>query len=227
MLQIPNYISIVFLFTVLIAIGFIYRASRSNKPFLIVLLCWVILQSVLGYSQFYVNFISVPPRFILAVLPPVLTICFLLFSRKGKLFLNSLDQKILTLLHVVRIPVELVLYWLFLNKQVPELMTFAGRNLDILSGLTAPLIYYFYFMKKSMKPWIFLVWNLVCLGLLFTIVVNAIFSAPFSFQQFAFDQPNRAVFYFPFNLLPSVVVPIVLFSHVALIRQTILKLSST
>jgi hypothetical protein len=41
----------------------------------------------------------------------------------------------------------------------------------------------------------------------------------FPFQQFAFDQPNIAVLYFPFIWLPSCVVPLVLLSHLAAIRQ--------
>ena len=55
------------------------------------------------------------------------------------------------------------------------------------------------------------------------IVVNAILSAPFTFQQFAFDQPNVAVLYFPFVWLPCFIVPVVLFSHLVLIRQLLKK----
>ncbi|HEX5025988.1 MAG TPA: hypothetical protein VFV68_11990, partial [Agriterribacter sp.] len=66
-----------------------------------------------------------------------------------------------------------------------------------------------------------LLWNFICLALLINIVVNAVLSAPFPFQQFAFDQPDIAVLYFPFNWLPAVVVPIVLLSHLATIRQII------
>ena len=40
------------------------------------------------------------------------------------------------------------------------------------------------------------------LALLVNIVGNAILSAPFQFPQFAFDQPNHAVLYFPFIWLP-------------------------
>jgi hypothetical protein len=57
------------------------------------------------------------------------------------------------------------------------------------------------------------------LGLLINIVVNAALSAPSVVQQFAFEQPNIAILYFPFNLLPAVIVPLVLFSHLAAIRQ--------
>ena len=126
-------------------------------------------------------------------------------------------------MHIVRVPVELILYWLFLNKVVPQLMTFEGRNFDIAAGLTAPLVYYFGFIKKSLSKKIIIAWNFICLALLLNIVVNAVLAAPTFFQQFAFDQPNIAILYFPFNLLPAVVVPLVLLSHLAAIRQLLNK----
>lgn len=94
-------------------------------------------------------------------------------------------------------------------------MTFEGRNFDILSGLTAPIIFYFGFVTKQLDRKVILIWNFICLALLINIVVVAILSAPFPFQQFAFDQPNIAVLYFPFNWLPSCVVPLVLLSHLS------------
>ncbi len=33
-------------------------------------------------------------------------------------------------------------------------------------------------------------------------------------QLFAFDQPNRGVSYFPFVLLPSMIVPIAMYAHI-------------
>ena len=98
-------------------------------------------------------------------------------------------------------------------------MTFEGRNFDILAGLTAPLVYYFGFIKPRLSRKTMLAWNFICLLLLINIIVNAVLSAPFPFQQFAFDQPNIAVLYFPFIWLPCCVVPLVLFAHLAAIRQ--------
>jgi hypothetical protein len=144
-------------------------------------------------------------------------------TARGKNYIDSFDLSTLTILHTIRIPVEIVLFWLFLNKAVPELMTFEGRNFDILSGLTAPLIFYYGFVKKNMGKKPILIWNFLCLGLLINIIVIALLSAPFRFQRFAFDQPNIAVLYFPFNWLPTCIVPLVLFSHLAAIRQLLIK----
>jgi hypothetical protein len=177
---------------------------------LVILSVWLTLEGIVGYSGFYTVTNTLPPRFIFLILIPVLLIIATFFTEPGKQFIDSLDVKWLTLLHVVRIPVELVLYWLFLNKAVPELMTFEGRNLDILSGLTAPIVFYFGYVKKSLGKYALLAWNIVCLGLLVNIVSNAVLSAPFPFQKFAFDQPNIAVLYFPFVWLPCCIVPLVL-----------------
>ena len=140
-------------------------------------------------------------------------------TKKGESFIDSLPLINLTYLNIVRVPVELVLYWLFLNKAIPEGMTFSGRNFDILVGVTAPFIAYFGLRQQKIERKIILIWNFIALGLLLNIVINAVLSAPFKFQKFAFDQPNIAVLNFPFSWLPAYIVPTVLFGHLASIRQ--------
>jgi hypothetical protein len=217
--NLPIYISVVFGLTTILTIFLFYVATRNSKKTLIILLIWLALQTVIGLSDFYTITNTIPPRFLLLVMPPLGLIIALFATSRGRKYIDNLNLKTLTVLHTIRIPVELVLFWLFSNKVVPELMTFEGRNFDIISGLTAPLIFYFGFVTQTLSKKIVLVWNVICLALLINIVVNAIFSAPFPFQKFAFDQPNVAVLYFPFVWLPSCVVPLVLFSHLTAIRQ--------
>lgn len=216
-------ISIFFALTTCLAVFIFYKATNHSKGALAIILIWMMAQSILSLSGFYKVTNTLPPRFILLVAPPVLFIAVLFITRSGKKFIDSLQPKFLTLLHVFRIPVELVLFWLFLHRAVPQIMTFEGRNLDIISGLTAPFIFYFGFIKKSLSNKTLLLWNVVCLGLLINIVTIAILSAPFQFQKFAFDQPNVAVLYFPFVWLPCCIVPLVLLSHLAVIRQLLLS----
>lgn len=224
--SLPLYVSLVFGLTTLLTGWLFYRAARQSKATLLVLLVWMSLQAALGLSGFYQKTDSVPPHFPVLIVPPVLLIVGLLLTRRGRGFIDNLRLDRLTWLHVVRIPVELVLFWLFLRKVVPEVMTFEGRNFDILSGLTAPVVYYFGFVKGSLPGSVLLVWNLICLGLLINIILTAILSAPSPFQQLAFNQPNVAIQYFPFVWLPSVVVPVVLLAHVAAIWQLVQKTST-
>lgn len=217
--NLPTYISIVFVLTTMLTVALFYKAANNSKITLVILLAWLILQGFIGSSGFYQVTDSVPPRFLLLLLPPLLFIILLFTTSKGRQYIDSLNTSTLTMLHIVRVPVEVVLFWLFVNKTVPELMTFEGRNFDIISGLTSPLIFYFGFIKNRINKKLILIWNVICLGLLINIIANAILSAPFPFQKFAFDQPNIAVLYFPFNWLPCCIVPLVLFSHLVAIRK--------
>lgn len=177
------------------------------------------LQMGLGSTDFYQDASGTPPRFALLIIPPLAGTCILFFSRKGKQFINDLDTSQLTILHTIRLPIEIVLYFLFVDKAIPEIMTFEGRNWDILAGITAPFIFYFRYIKNSLSTKVVILWNVVSIGLLLNIIVLAILSAKTPFQRFGFEQPNIAVAYFPFNWLPSVVVPLVLFSHLASIKK--------
>lgn len=217
--NLPSYISMIFGLTTILTSWIFYKAAGNSKPVLLVILVWLAVQTFIAISGFYTVTDTLPPRFLLLVLPPFLVIAGLFLSPKGRNFIDGLDLKSLTILHTIRIPVEIVLFFLFTYKTIPELMTFEGRNFDILSGITAPVIFYFAFVRKQLSRKIILIWNMICLGLLINIVSNAILSAPFPFQQFAFDQPNIAVLYFPFIWLPCCVVPLVLLSHLAAIRQ--------
>lgn len=220
--QLPFYVPFLFGLTVLLAGWLFARATPARKKFWVVLAGWIAFQSVMGLTGFYtVN--TVPPRLLLLLLPPMLTIVGLMSTKRGKLFIDRLDIRALTLFQVIRIPVEIVLLWLFMHKTIPELMTFEGRNFDIISGLSAPLVYRFGFVGNRVNKPLLLIWNLVCLALVANIVVNALLSAPTPFQQFAFDQPNIAIGYFPFNLLPSCLVPLVILAHLASIRQLLSK----
>ncbi|UOQ99928.1 hypothetical protein MUN81_10600 [Hymenobacter sp. 5317J-9] len=217
--HVPITLGIAFAVIALLAVAIFYRAARHSRATLAVLVAWLGLQALVALSGFFAVTNTVPPRALGLVAPPVLLILLLLGTPRGRHYLDRLDLRALTLLHLVRIPVELVLYGLFVHKAVPELMTFSGRNWDILSGLSAPAIYYLVFQKKILGLNWLLAWNFVCLGLLFNIVGTALLSTPSIFQQFAFEQPNVAILHFPFNWLPSVVVPTVLLAHLAAIRQ--------
>lgn len=98
-------------------------------------------------------------------------------------------------------------------------MTFEGKNFDILSGLSAPVIYSLYFVARKRSKSVLTGWTIIRLGLLINIVTNAVLSLPSAFQQFAFDQPNIAILYFPFVFLPCLLVPLVLFSHLVALNQ--------
>lgn len=224
----PAYVTLTFVISLLLVLFFLGWAVKKSDEiahkrwFSLLFGCiavWILLQFWLGWTGFYRHYNEIPPRFLLAVLPPLLFIVFVLKYRPALLYAKSMPLNLLTWLHVARIPVELVLYWCFVQGAIPEIMTFGGRNFDILAGLTAPLVAYYGAEKGILQKKHLLLWNLICLGLLFNIVLTAVLSAPFPFQRFGFAQPNIAVFYSPFILLPAFIVPAVLFCHLLAILK--------
>lgn len=217
--SLPNYISFIFGFIVAITIAWFAVAAKS-RIFLVVLLCWTGLQCILGLKGIYQNTTALPPRvMLLGVLPAFLVIIITFISGKGKLFIDNIDLKTLTYFHSIRIPVEIVLLLLYKNGLAPVNITFEGTNFDLFSGVTAPVVAYIAFRSPDRNRKLLLAWNILCLLLLLNVVITAIFAAPFPFQKIAFDQPNIAILFFPFNLLPSVVVVLVFFAHLVAFRQ--------
>lgn len=215
----PISISIIFILITLLMVFVFYIASEKSKTAIAIILFWLLLQYILSIVGFYKVTDTFPPRFLLTLAPPLVLITILFLTTKGRDFIDQLNLKTLSLLHVIRIPVEVVLFLLFIHKAVPVVMTFEGRNFDIISGLTSPLVYYFVFKKRTWNYKLLLIWNFICLALLINIVIIAVLSAPFVFQQMAFEQPNIAILYFPFVWLPCCVVPLVFLSHFAAIRK--------
>lgn len=213
MLDFPLPLVYGFIATTVLAVWLGWRAWRCARIFLFISMGWLLITAVLAGQGFFLNTTALPPRFLLAIGPPLVLILYLFSTSAGRTQLANIQQQDLVLIHTVRIPVEIILFGLFQAGTIPELMTFTGRNFDILAGLTAPLIYYFGFVRKRLSIRWIMVWNVLGLGLLLNIVIHAILSAPFPFQQLAFDQPNVAVLHFPFIWLPALVVPLVLFAH--------------
>jgi len=216
--NISNLVFAGFILTTLVTVGFFYKATHSKNSLLFVC-SWMGVTAVLGLTGFYRNYDAFPPRFMFLLPLGLLFVIIFSFTKKGKQFMQGIDNKWITLIHTIRIPVEVVLYYVFLAGLIPDLMTFEGYNFDIISGVTAPIVFYFYFVKQKLSKGFLLFWNFLCLGLLANILTIAFLSAKTPFQQLAFHQPNIGVTYFPFVWLPAVIVPIVFFSHITSIYQ--------
>ena len=216
---VPLCIDLLFVFVVVLTIGIAYAAVRS-RVFLIAAVVWVLAQSALGYCGFYQDTTQLPPRILLfGVLPCVLLLVGCVLTPRGRSWMDTMVLRTLTWLHTIRIPVEIVLWLLVERKLLSESMSVGGTNFDILSGLSAPVIAILAFRSGRIDRRLLLVWNIVCTLLLFNVVITAALAIPSPLQQHSFDQPNAALLYFPYNLLPAVVVPLVLFAHVVAFRR--------
>lgn len=220
----PIYVYVVFVAAIMFAVYFFSKASKS-KLLLIFMLTWMAFTGVLAWYGFFENTSLLPPRFLVAVLPPLLLLVTLNSTRKGIEWLIKFDLHLITKIQVFRLFMELTLYWLFLHKLAPELMTFEGRNFDIIPALTSIFIYYLAFKRGKSNYKLLLYWNVISLFILVFTVINGVLSAPGPFQQFAFEQPNKGILYFPFIWLPAVAVPIAYYCHVISMRIIFFRIS--
>jgi hypothetical protein len=221
--QLPLYIPVIFILTTALTVFIYLKSHHIAAKSLLLLAGWLLLQTLLALNGFYLSASQGVPTFFFLIIPPLFVIAILFLVTSGRNYIDQLDIKMLTLIHIIRVPVELVLYGLFVNNLVPKAMTFEGRNLDILAGLSAPLVYYWGFVKNRISYRFILIWHVICLGLLLNIVIIAILSLPLPFRHFGQDLSEMALLYFPFVWLPCCIVPIILFSHLASIRQLMLR----
>lgn len=211
MLQV-SFISVSFLSSL-----FLYLGTGKDKKLLLLFVMWGFLIGSLAVTEVFKD---KPNLFPLAILGTVvLTIVSIKRTDSQKV-----HPKMLLAIHILRIPVELILYQLYLQDKIPKLMTYKGWNFDILVGISALLILvYLFSFKGKLNKNLFIIWNGIGLAFLLIIISLGILSSPLPIQQFAFDQPNIAILEFPYCFLPTCVVPIVLISHVLLIRHQMKK----
>jgi len=185
---------------------------------------WTIIQAGIALSGIYQDTESMPPNMALyGVFPTLLAMIFVFLTKKGRAFMDRINLKTLTYFHSIRLPVEIVLALLFYYGSVSVYMTFEGTNFDIFSGATAALMAYFAYRKTGSRKTLLLMWNILCLLLLLNVVTTSVLTLPSPFQKIFLEQEAFAVLHFPFSLLPTVIVPLVLFAHLVAIRRLTLK----
>ena len=228
---IPSYVAWTFIAIVFAVVGFLAYGFRMASPgkksltssiILTALIGWIFLISVLTFSDFFNDF-SFPPRLMIFAGIPVLVTILLFITPQTRSFLMEIPITTLHYMHIIRVPVEMVLWWLSVWSVIPEIMTFEGANFDIISGISAPFAAVFMVGTRSKNRIGAVIWNLLALVLLVNIVVLAIEHSPY-FYEATLDIPaNTGVFYFPYILLPTFIVPAVFFCHLTSIIQLIFK----
>ena len=220
--HLPAYVPAVFLAAVFFTVAVFWLAvlrstagERLKRLVIAIVPLWMLIQAGFAFWGLYQTGPDEVPLIVFLGPLPALLFFAVLFAVARHSLVAQLPLKVLTFIHIVRIPVELVLHWLYEGRMIPEVMTYSGANFDILSGITAPVILVLAFRGGVVNRGLLIAWNVAALVLVLTIVTIAILSFPGPMQQLSPDLPNRAVALFPYVWLPSVIVPIVIFSHAA------------
>ncbi|NEM98968.1 hypothetical protein [Pontibacter burrus] len=197
-------------------------ANKRTGFIALALLCWLCLVCIVSLTGFLADFSSMPPKLMLFLPIPLLTIVWLTFSSRTRNFIAAIPPSWLLYLQVFRVPVEIFLWLQFLDGLTPVQMTFEGRNWDVLTGITAPIVAYICFGQALNLRGIATAWNLLGLALLINIVTIALLSAPVPFRTFMNEPANTLVTVFPVSFLPLVLVPLAFMLHFFSLRQAYL-----
>jgi len=194
------------------------RVFPGKKIYVYGLTLWFFLQYTAGKFGFFSSGLGqIPPKIMLIVIPNFLFLLYLAFSKSGEAIAKEFDLRFLTVMQSFRIFVELILWQLADRQLLPTVMSFEGRNFDIIIGLTAPVVGYLY-TKGMMNKMGLILWNIAGLVLVTNVVVHGILSVP-GIELIQTNVPNFIISYSPFNLLPGVLVPIAYLFHICSLKK--------
>lgn len=170
----------------------------------------------------FLDFGGMPPKIFLAIVPGFVAMLYFAFHPLVRMWVRETPQRWLIGLQTFRIAIEIQLYYLAMTPMLPKLMTFEGRNFDILVGLSAPLIAWLvhraHVQGKNARGLV-TAWNIFGLILLTNVVIHGILSSPVPFRQIFVEPPNTALATFPYIWLPTFVVPFAYLLHILSLRK--------
>ncbi len=227
----PVAIGLAFIAIVLGMLGLVLwgaaRAARRVGPGVVqavrvagvALIGWLALTGVLAERGFFDDFQSLPPRMLLALGLPLLAVLALAFSPRVAALLSALPPAWPVAAQTFRVAVEIVLWQLVVAGVLPELLSFHGRNVDILVGLTAPVVAYACFVRRAWPARVAVWWNWAGIVILLNVVVHAQLSAPSRWRLFETDPPTTVIADWPYIWLPAFLVPLAWLLHAVSLRQ--------
>jgi hypothetical protein len=183
------------------------RQRNFKRNLIISLLGWALFVSVWSYSGMMSDFTLFPLNFAPVLFLPLIAGIVFSFSKPVADILQHIAPEKIANLQSFRFFVELLLWALFVGNALPVQMTFEGLNLDILSGITGPIVGWLIVKNKISKTGV-VIWNIICLGLLINIVSIAMLSTPTPIRVFMNEPANTVVAMFPISWLPGFLVPL-------------------
>jgi hypothetical protein len=157
-----------------------------------------------------------PPPFVLLVFGIASLAVGIAISPIGRRLAMYLPLWSLVAVQGFRVPLELAMHGMYERGIMPVQMSYAGRNFDILTGVTAIIVAALVATGRGGRALV-TAWNVIGLALLVNIVVIAVLSTP-RFHYFGEEQLNVWITYPPFVWLPAVMVLAALAGHLLIFR---------
>jgi hypothetical protein len=180
------------------------------------LFIWLIYVGLLGYLGVIGNATMRPPGIAFIFVPVVLFLVFFIVRVRSFAALAFPLWMILGA-QSFRVGVELFLHQLWVDGLVPKMLTFAGENVDIYIGASAPVIAWLSTRGRLGLRFAF-VWNVVGLLALANVVTRAVLTTPGPFNLIHAEVPNLMFGTFPFMFIPGFFVPLAVVLHLFALR---------
>jgi hypothetical protein len=204
------------------------RQAAAGWPLMIgVALVYLVIPGVLASRGMLDRYTPLPAPALVMVM--ALTICTLTITlaSPGRRLIAAVGLPALVGFQAFRIPVEWLLHRLYQEGTVPVQMTYAGRNFDVVTGVTAAALGVWVARRGRSRnrlrqgfgaEGLVLAWNVLGLALLVNIVTIAILSTPVPFRRFLDGPPNMLPSLWPYVWLPTFLVQVALAGHVLVFR---------
>jgi len=205
-------------------------AARRSRPLALGALgglgLWLAATAALASRGVLSDWTARPPRVPLLPVAFLATVLVLRRTATFRALVAETPRAWPILAQTFRVPVELILYALYANYRAPVQVTFEGRNLDVLVGLTAPLVGWMVSRGRA-SPAVVVGWNALGLGVLANTVFTVVTSSPGPLHLDWPGAPFTALATWPLVWLPAFLAPLAVFFHVVSMQQAVPLLRST
>jgi hypothetical protein len=160
---------------------------------------------------------SAPPTMMVVIVATLALAIGLALSPVGARLIAGLPIALLVGFQGFRVIVELLLHRAYVEGLMPVQMSYAGRNFDVVSGITALALGAWLATGRRSRMLIGL-WNTLGLALLLNVLVVAMLSAPTPFRVFMNEPSNVWITRAPWVWLPAVMVFAAILGHALVFR---------
>lgn len=181
---------------------------------------WLSLTAALAASGQLSRWDVVPPR--LALLPATVLMAMIVLNRLPGFvrLLGHVPAWWPVGAQVFRVGVELVLLGYYTQGRIPRQLTLEGRNLDLLVGLTAPVLALLMLRGRAGRGLV-LTWNALGLASLINVAFLAVTSIPGPLHRAWPGEPLTVVASWPAVWIPALLLPTGVVLHVISIRRSL------
>ncbi len=211
-------------FVVLAVVGVsaAYLPRRTTFVIIVGLAIWlvyVVLFSSLGYMR---DPSLRPPGILWVVGPVVLFVVFVVVrSNIGARVAAAIPLWLILGFESFRIGVELLVHRLWEDGLVPKLLTYEGGNVDMVFGLSAPIIAWLATTGR-LGLRLAIGWNVLGLLSLANVTASAVLTGPI--KLISTEVPTVAMGFFPYTFIPGFLAPLAVTFHVLAIRAIAARL---